>query len=602
MITQLKKINKPDWIALSIIFILYAVIISLSYARWGHPLIDCFRNAYVPDEILRGKILYKDIFYFYGPLIVYFHSLLFLIFGVKLQVLYSVGICITSFIVIGIYYISRQILNPLAAGVFIILFVIQNIFRPGLFQYIFPYSFEALYGTFILLGLIVCLIELIKSELKSTRLFYLSAFLISLLPLIKQDAAISGYLVFYLFIIVYLFFRKISFKEVFGPLLLPIVFPLFIYGLMLFYIPYTDLIEGLFPVAKFNSYFIQNCAGTVITLLLIYKAIKGFIVFMLALSAFAAIIYFVIYLFKRFLPKYTSFLVLAAFICVIYLFAFNYAITTHAWYVQLINLAMYRWLVLFLIGYLIVVVFRAVTKKEGPGTFEQIVILLIISGIIFLFRNPVTVSLQTMNSHYMYTALLVLIYFLYTEIPNITTKINRQYYSWSISSCLIGLSILILCNTLYVYSLNDTPIKTSRGIIYSKKFLSEPIQKSIDFALYRSSEKDKVVVFPEEVIINFLADRSSAAKYFQLLPGIMGSQSDQEKVIKQLKTAKPKLIFITTRDSSEYGKQYWGTDYDHLIFNWITQNYTLVTSIVEFIPNSRIILPYQIEVYAAVDK
>ena len=65
-----------------------------TWAHWGDIQIDCGRELYVPTEILRGKLLYRDIWYPYGPLAPYVQALLVALFGHSLNAFYLFGLAI----------------------------------------------------------------------------------------------------------------------------------------------------------------------------------------------------------------------------------------------------------------------------------------------------------------------------------------------------------------------------------------------------------------------------------------------------------------------------------------------------------------------------
>jgi len=66
-----------------------------TWGHWGDFQIDNGRELYVPAEILKGKLLFRDLWYMYGPLAPYLKALLFRIFGVHLTVLYVFGLALT---------------------------------------------------------------------------------------------------------------------------------------------------------------------------------------------------------------------------------------------------------------------------------------------------------------------------------------------------------------------------------------------------------------------------------------------------------------------------------------------------------------------------
>ena len=59
----------------------------LSWAKWPDPLIDFGRELYVPWMLAGGKVLYRDLLYFRGPLSPYLNALWFVLFGTGLHTL-----------------------------------------------------------------------------------------------------------------------------------------------------------------------------------------------------------------------------------------------------------------------------------------------------------------------------------------------------------------------------------------------------------------------------------------------------------------------------------------------------------------------------------
>src|SRR5690242_2585043 len=65
-----------DAAARALIVVVAAVLAWYTWAHWGDFEVDCGRELYVPAEILRGKLIYRDFFYSYGPLAPYLCALL----------------------------------------------------------------------------------------------------------------------------------------------------------------------------------------------------------------------------------------------------------------------------------------------------------------------------------------------------------------------------------------------------------------------------------------------------------------------------------------------------------------------------------------------
>ena len=125
--------------------------LAISWRRWPDCLIDFGQQLYVPWQISQGKVLYRDIYYSYGPLAAYVNGLFFKCFGTNLHVLF-----IASFIclmVIGyLLYAIFKSAYGVVSGI-ISLYIFFGIFAFGhyllglsSYNFISPYSYELVYG------------------------------------------------------------------------------------------------------------------------------------------------------------------------------------------------------------------------------------------------------------------------------------------------------------------------------------------------------------------------------------------------------------------------------------------------------------------------
>src|SRR5881275_1459520 len=63
----------------------FLFMLAWTWLTWPDPIVDFGRELYVPWQITQGKVLYRDIAYFNGPLSPYFNALVFRILGVSLH-------------------------------------------------------------------------------------------------------------------------------------------------------------------------------------------------------------------------------------------------------------------------------------------------------------------------------------------------------------------------------------------------------------------------------------------------------------------------------------------------------------------------------------
>ena len=138
-----KKYNIVDLI---IIFSVSFLLFLLFYAKQDAYLIDVGREAYIPWQMIEGKVLYRDIFNVYGPLGYQINTLAFLIFGVKLNTLYLMGFLNSVVITFVSYFITRLFASRRIAFCVIALTMSVCIFIRTFFNFIFAYSYSAVYA------------------------------------------------------------------------------------------------------------------------------------------------------------------------------------------------------------------------------------------------------------------------------------------------------------------------------------------------------------------------------------------------------------------------------------------------------------------------
>ncbi len=136
--------------------ILFNIIILLTfiigYGHFGDIMVDSFREAYIPSEVIKGQVLYKNIFTIYAPFSYLFNALLFKIFGVHLSVLYFAGLFASYAILNLVFAIANRFMNK-TYSLSIVLFIISvSILSPNVFNFYFPYSYGILYGVLFILA------------------------------------------------------------------------------------------------------------------------------------------------------------------------------------------------------------------------------------------------------------------------------------------------------------------------------------------------------------------------------------------------------------------------------------------------------------------
>ena len=130
--------------------LVFAALVWWSWRKWPDPLIDFGRELYVPWQITRGQVLYRDLASLFGPLSPYVNALWFRLFGASLLTLAICNMVIFALTIAGIHRLLRQSTDRLTASVAclvtLLLFGFSQYVAVGNYNFASPYSHEATHG------------------------------------------------------------------------------------------------------------------------------------------------------------------------------------------------------------------------------------------------------------------------------------------------------------------------------------------------------------------------------------------------------------------------------------------------------------------------
>ena len=477
---------KKNWlILLAVISVTSAFC--LFYGRFGDVNIDCFREAYIPAQMLNGKILYKNIFCIYPPLGYMINAVLFKVFGVNLSVLYFAGLIST----LGIFHFANKICKIffndfLSFGINLILFA-GLVLSPNVFNSFFPYSYGMLYGILFALG------ALYFSLNKKFSIAYIFCSLAlcskaEFLPILPALLIMSP-------------------KESFGKNSASFIIPFILIFGMLF-------AQGLrFSDLLISAGLVKLISGTQ-TLHEFYSAM-GLVPRIEHLNLYLN--NFVKFIFPINWTKYQEFLVWI-FPAVTIFFAFR---------------------------------FKKLTQNE---------IFFVTASVLISLKVFFALTLQSYGVYYLIFGLISLGILFGKNLKNIFAV---YLIIWGL---IIGFN-----NTKSLLNKNFT-IKSKNGIVKTTlnngKNLSALIETVADFP-----EKSKVVIYPENLAVNYFTGKKSDDKFYSLIP-LYVETFGEENIIKRIRLTKPDFIIITDYNTFAYGYSKFGTNYAIKFKNYIDENYT----------------------------
>jgi len=147
------------WAGPALILAVFIALLVWTWQRLADVLVDFGVQLYVPWQLAQGKVLYRDIAHYTGPLSVYFNALAFRMFGVSLRTLELANLPILIGIVIAIYWLTSRMAGRFCATVcgisFLTLFAFAHVSIAGNYNFVTPYEYEYTHAT------LLCLLFLI---------------------------------------------------------------------------------------------------------------------------------------------------------------------------------------------------------------------------------------------------------------------------------------------------------------------------------------------------------------------------------------------------------------------------------------------------------
>ncbi len=500
-----KTFLKNNWQVIVFNIILFLVFI-LAYGRFGNVIVDSFREAYIPQQMIKGQVLYKNIFNIYAPLSYIINAVLYSIFGTKLWVLYTAGFAATIGIINLTFKIAERFLDKNIALSIVLFIISASVLSPNVFNFIFPYSYGMLYGLLFILSSIYFILN---------KKYPFAYFFYSLAICSKYE------FILLLPLLIYVSCKKDWWKNLIA-FILPLVITIF---------PLIVQKAGMNNI--FASFQIIMHMGAAKTLLWFYSSMG--LVFRWEIIP--------IYLFnfaKIFIPVY-------------FLYRFN----TY-------------WLIIPVLIYLYFMVNPEILIYAFP-------LILILLGHRFLKINSearlfvLAGMLISIKVFFALTLMAYGVFFIPFALISIFILIPNNYKK---SVCIVTFCCALILGIKNIHSLaqKDVRIATAQGTVFSDKKYGEPINQLIKYIETSTKPDDRVVIYPECLIVNYMADRKSDNKFYSLIP-LYVETFGEDVIMQRLEITKPEYIVISNYDTSNYYYSAFGKDYAGRIILYITEKY-----------------------------
>ncbi|EKE03152.1 MAG: hypothetical protein ACD_20C00241G0003 [uncultured bacterium] len=583
----LKKLQKDysyDILAFSVLSIIFIILAHIFVTHQGNPLIDSFaQGAYIPSEVLKGRILYKDLMIPYGPFSYQLNAELFLIFGEHLNTLYTTGIVNSLIILTTIYLIARSISSRLTAFTITLMVMALCVFHYYVFNYIFPYTYAMTYALSAFLLSLLFTIYYIKHS--NPKFIPFSFLFIGLSILTKPDF----FLFLFILLAIIVFLKPIPGKYLIQSLIISLIIPviswstLFLQGLTI-----ADLSSYILLMKKFiSSPNTKYFYGAAISL----TQIKLYLGYHISSLKYILTVFFIpmLFIYPALLlihNKYTKWK-LSKLIQNIIILAF-YFITPMV--IILLNKSFrnirldfdFCWIAITTLLIALFILIYHLIKHKNPSNIlknlsakDKIMILIAIAGSIAALRSNFFIAFQSFGTYLIPLLLIVNVVFIIDYLPGYFKFLNKEVWKKTCAIILTGFAISIsvkyrhITNTTYTH-----PISSAKGIIHAPKIYAEPLNVVKDYIKKEMPDDASFIMIPQSPILNFLTDHPSHGWYYDLIPPSFFSFGEAN-IIKDLKENPPDYIFVNNRDTAEWGAAFFGKDYGFKLNDFIDQNYKL---------------------------
>jgi hypothetical protein len=551
----------------------FAALFAISWQKWAELAIDGGREMNTPLRLLRGELIYSDVYYLYGPLAPYLNTALYAVFGVHLNTLYGAGAVASILVLLLIFHLSARVSGVQAAALATWTVLVFCVFkRNG--NYIFPYTYSAVYGT--LLGLAALAAGIRYIHVRQPRWLTLAGIFTGLSIICKLEfgfaatASLAG----------------LALSERPGARLRTLVrglwpalaIPVAVYGALLTMMPWepgvkdTFLWPGSIPseIIYFNrmKLGLGDPAKTFRELLSALALLGLFATAILAVSArlgagsVGAVL--------RTLPQPSRRRLVAVAAGSAGVLLVNVLIFKTRW-----DVSPFRALPVLCAGLLY---YRARPGGDPREDEVQRRSLFVLGAYALAVLARVILRVPSGGVHGAYLLPVPLLLFIH-----LATRFYQPVFAGIPASALHARRIVVTLITAaltaativvgYRYVTSDfVALETARGTTQLTSAQQRAFDDALAFIAHTTQPGDYLCAIPEGSSLNFLGDRPAPLRYEIVTPGFLDAAGEQ-RAIHQLKTREVPLIFLLNRPTTEFGCPAFGRDCYRDLMGWIEAHY-----------------------------
>jgi hypothetical protein len=554
----------------------FAILLAVSWQAWANLTIDGGREMNTPLRLLAGERLYTDVYYLYGPFAPYLNTALYALAGIHLNTLYGAGIVGSILLLALMFELGANLTGPSEAALTVWLVMVFCVFKQD-GNYIFPYTYSAVYGTILGVGAVAAQVR--YAQRRHSRELTLSGVLVGLALICKIE---FGFAATMSALALALSERRGGRVRVMvGGLWPALAIGLLTYGVLLSSVSWENLVTDTFlwpfdipsELVYFNRIKLGlNDPAKTIREMLSAVAMLGLLataviiaavaragqaaesmhsavgrlpqpwlrrlVFIAGASAAALLINRVMYKTRWDVSPFRALPVLCLAAIYVYARRFYRAQEPDEQRRSLFVVSIYS----------LAVLGRVILRVPSGGAYGAYLLpvpLLLFTHLATRFYRPVLGAFPLAAVRARQTVLALFI----TGLTAATAVIAYRYVTAD-----------------YV------ALETARGTVRLSSADRVAFAGALDFIARHTQPGEYVAAVPEGSSLNFLADRPAPLRYEILTPGFLTAAGEQ-RAIAQLQAKQVKVIFLLNRPTKEFGCPAFGRDCYRILGQWIEHNY-----------------------------
>lgn len=559
--------SRTTYIALGLLILLWAIRMWATWATWGSLTIDGGHEMYVPAVLSEGRMLYRDIWWLYGPLSVYFNAYLFRFFGEKLEVLYWAG-SLSALASALLLYVAGLRLSSWIAGWTAAAILIIQAFNPFIFCFPLPYSFAAVYGCLAACLFVVLILAVAQSGDWVWMFGAGSTAAVATLDKLEFGAAC------YATLVVLIAARALQHRswqrtarDIFA--ILPGIIICGVVAAWMISIRGIEFITQENIISWPTTYYMKTYGK-------MWLANTGFVLNARAFGDAAlrtalvvAVFAEIGFLLRRAQSAPRSIFRITASLAIL-------ALVLGIWWPQAETFFRRIFFPQDMVLYVAIaaLVLWWYFWKDRTGSVLAVGLLLTFSALL-AFRILLGMNASGYPIYYNGPVILGFLLLAPALLPRISRSSDSRFHS-QLLICALCLIAVVLHASLLPKDKDLVPLRTFRGTIRVSKPMAERYQLAIAFMKEKASRGEAVLSIPEDTSLYFLSGTYCPTRVFMFVPGILVPGKMTGELIGEIERAPVRYLIWSNRTFTEMGAPNFGTDFDRPFGNYLRTHYRFV--------------------------